>query len=222
MENHQFNFPPRCGKALALLSLSGLLFASGHAGQAQTLSLSPAASTAAAGSVVTYTVSLAGGTNLGGFDFNILLDPNYLSTLSYVGSAPFTSANTNPFATQFNDSATGNDLRVTYTQPLTSPASPGVDNNGKMTTLGSFQVNVLKTLPTAGVMVSFGPVGSANNGGSEVLDATTGANVLIAATGARIAPPAAIPEASQGTVLGLCLLGLGGLAFTSRRRAAQR
>ena len=204
---------------LPTCAIAGLLLVGGPASQAQTnsatLSLSPVAATAAPGSISTLTVSLTGGTNLGFFDFNVLLDPNYLS---FVGIAPFTSAPSNPFSSQLIDSLIStSDLRASY-----GTFGPAVDNSGRTTILGTFQVDILKSLPTAGTTISFGPPGSANAGGSEVADASTGANVLKGTTGARLNPPAAIPEASQGTAFGLCLLGLGGLAFTSRRRAAQR
>lgn len=205
--------------SLPIWAVAGLALIGAPASRAQTnsatLSLSPVVATAASGSISTFTVSLTGGTNLGYFDLNVLLDPNYLS---FVGTAPFISAASNPFSSQLIDSlsSTG-DLRASY-----GTFGAAVDNTGKTTVLGTFQVDVLKTLPTAGTALSFGPVGSANTGGSEVADASTGANVLKGTTGARLNPPAAIPEASQGTVLGLCLLGLGGLAFTARRRSAQR
>jgi len=202
-------------RSSTLLGLFGLTLAGGNAGLAQTLSLSPAASTAASGATSTYTIFLTGGSNLSGFDTNIIIDPIYLS---FVGTAPFISATTNPFNAQIRDGLTSaGDLRVAFGDLGTTAV-----NNPGTTALGTFQVNVLKTLPTTGTALSFGPVGSANTGGSEVADASTGANVLKGTTGARLNPPAAIPEASQATVLGLCLLGLGGLAFTARRRSAQR
>ena len=199
------------------VGMLGLLLAAGQPAQASVapvvLSLTPLTSTAAFGSTVSFTVNLTGGTNLAGFDFNILLaDP---TSLSFVNPPLLASANTNPFTSLIMDSLVSpSDLRGSY-----GDLSGTAINNPGTTVLGTFQVKVLKTLTTAGTTVSFGAVGSANIGGSEVDDATVGHNVLTGTTGATLTPSAAIPEASQGAIFGLCLLGLGGMILRARCRA---
>ena len=195
----------------------GLLLIGAQASRAQAvLSLTPAASTAASSSVVTFAVNLTGGTNIGIYDFNILFDP---SQLSLIGTSPFTNTDTTDFPTPITDTLSSpGDLRVSFAENFTNLA--GINNVGP-TTLGTFQVMVAGPLPDAGSAITFGPVGSANTGGSEVDDATTTDNVLTAATGAVLLPPAAVPEASSAASTGLLLaLGLGGMVFVARKKKA--
>ena len=217
MQNPLVNLISRRQKALlALVGVTGLALAGGQtAAQAQvTLSLSPTALTAASGTTATFTVSLTGGGNLGGFDFNVMLDPTYLS---FVGASPFMSGSTNPFDTEnLNELSSPGDLRVAYGQ-VGLPVS-----NANTTALGTFQVSVLRALPAGGTAITFGAPGSADDptNGSGVFDLDTN-NVLTGTSGARLAPAAAVPETS--TALTLCLLltlAAGGLALQVRRRTA--
>ena len=198
----------RAGFTAALAAL-GLLLTGGAGVRAQsTLSLVPSA---VPGTTATFAVALTGGTNLSGFDFNVTIDPAYLS---FVGSSPFVDA-TNPFDTQLADALTDpSTLRVAYLQ-----SGPAVDNPGT-TFLGAFQVNILQPLPAAGTFVTFAPIGDPNApiNGSQVYDAA-GSNVLSRVTGARLAPAAAVPEASSVVSLALLLtLGAGGLVTSAKRR----
>ena len=194
----------------ALIAL-GLLLAGGQAVQAQTgLSL---VQTSSSGSTATFAVNMTGGTNLGAFDFNVLIDPAFLS---FAGTSPFTSSPGNPFDTPLADMlSASNDLRVTYGQ-----FGSAITNAGT-TTLGTFQVTTLQALPAAGTALSFGAIGvpDAPTNGSEVYDAN-GNPVLSSVTGAVLTPAAApVPEASSVVSLGL-LLGLGAFCVSRRRRAA--
>ena len=186
-----------------------------------TLSLSPSATTAGAGSITTFTVNLTNGTNLGVFDFNIILDP---TQLSFAGPPYFANSSSDGFPTQLmNSLVNSKDLEVAFGQDTNS--TTGVENTGKTLNLGTFQVKVLQALPSSGTAISFGAYNNpqgASGGGSEVLNRDTQANELQATSGALLTPPAAIPEASQGTAFGLCLLCLGGLAFRARRRMVQK
>lgn len=199
--------------APAALIAVGLLLAGGQSAQAQTgLSL---VQTSVSGSTATFAVNLTGGTNLSGFDFNVLIDPAFLS---FVGNSPFTSSAGNPFDTPLADTLSSpNDLRVTFGQ-----FGPTAITNAGATTLGTFQVYTLQPLPAAGTALSFGAIGdpSAPTSGSEVYDAD-GNPVLSSVTGAVLTPAAApVPEASSVVSLGL-LLGLGALRLCRRRRPAQ-
>lgn len=198
--------------APAALIAVGLLLAGGQAVQAQTgLSL---VQTSSSGSTTTFAVNLTGGTNLGAFDFNVLIDPAYLS---FDGTSPFTSSAGNPFDTPLADTLSSpNDLRVTYAQ-----LGSAITNVGT-TTLGTFQVDTLQPLPAAGTALSFGAIGdpSAPTNGSQVYD-PAGNPVLSSVTGAVLTPAAApVPEASSVVSLGL-LLGLGAFCVSRRRRPVQ-
>jgi len=201
--------------AVAAFATLGLLFAGGQAVQAQTsLSLLPLSTS---GSTATFAVDLTGGANLSGFDFNVTLDPGYLS---FAGTAPFTSGTANPFDAQIYNALANpsdlSDLRVTYGQ-----VGPAISSIGTVA-LGTFQVNILQPLPVAGTSLFFGPIGipDAPTNGSQVYD-VNGNNVLISTTGALLAPAAAVPEASSVISLSLLmLLGSGGLMVSLRRRAA--
>ena len=202
---HRFHAAPA-----ALIALS-LLLAGGQAAQAQAgLSL---VQTSSSGSTATFAVNLTGGTNLSGFDFNVLIDPAFLS---FVGTSPFASSAGNPFDTALADTLSGpSDMRVTYGQ--FGPTA--ITNAG--TTLGTFQVTTLQPLPAAGTALTFGAIGipDAPTNGSAVFD-TAGNNVLSSVTGAVMTPAAApVPEASSLVSTGL-LLGLGAFCVSRRRRAA--
>ena len=201
---HRFHAAPA-----ALIAL-GLLLAGGQAAQAQTgLSL---VQTSSSGSTATFAVNLTGGTNLSGFDFNVLIDPAFLS---FVGTSPFASSAGNPFDTALADTLSGpSDMRVTYGQ-----FGPTAITNAGTTTLGTFQVTTLQPLPAAGTALSFGAVGipDAPTNGSAVFD-TAGNNVLSSVSGAVMTPAAApVPEASSLVSTGL-LLGLGAFCVSRRRR----
>ncbi len=201
--------------AVAALATLGLMLAGGQAVQAQaSFSLLPLSKS---GSTATFAVDLTGA-NLSGFDFNVTLDPAYLS---FAGTAPFTSGTANPFDTQIYNALANpsdpSDLRVTYGQLL----GPAVSNTGTVA-LGTFQVNILQPLPAAGTALSFGPIDipDAPTNGSQIYD-VNGNNVLTSTTGALLTPAAAVPEASSVVSLGLLLLlGSGGLLVSRRRRAA--
>lgn len=198
----------RSGIAASLGALVVLL-ASGVGVRAQsTLSLVPSA---VSGTTATFDVNLTGGSNLSGFDFNVVLDPTYFS---FAGSSPFASGTANPFDTQLTDALTDpSDLRVSYGQLGTAVSNPG------QVTLGTFSVSILRPLPTAGTLITFSPIGDPNapTTGSQVYD-VDGNNVLSGVTGARLPSAAPVPEASSAVSLALLLiLGAGGLAV--RRRA---
>jgi len=201
--------------AVAALATLGLMLAGGQAVQAQaSFSLLPLSTS---GSTATFAVDLTGGANLSGFDFNVTLDPAYLS---FAGTTPFTSGTANPFDTQIYNalanSSDPSDLRVTYGQVGSAISSIGT------VALGTFQVNILQPLPAAGTVLSFGPIGSpdAPTNGSQIYD-VNGINILTDVTGTLLTP-AAVPEASSVVSFGLLLiLGLGGLRVSVKRRAAQ-
>ncbi len=198
--------PRRVGFTAAFAAL-GLLLTGGAGVRAQSaLSLVPGT---VSGTTVTLAVALTGGTNLTGFDFNVTLDPAYLS---FVGTSPF-AGTAIPFDTPLmNELTDPSTLRVAYGQ-----SGPAVDNPG-FRFLGTFSVNLVQPLPASGTFVTFGPIGdpAAPTNGSQVYDAG-GNNVLSSVAGARLTPPAAVPEASSVVSLALLLLALGGLAVSRRR-----
>ncbi len=202
----------RCFPAApAVLIALGLLLTGGQAAQAQAgLSL---VQTSLFGSTATFAVNLTGGADLSGFDFNILIDPAFLS---FAGTSPFTSSPGNPFDTPLADTLSGpNDLRVSYGQ-----FGPAAITNAGTTSLGTFQVITLQPLPAAGTALSFGAIGvpDAPTNGSQVYDAA-GNNVLSSVTGAVLTPATPVPETSSVISLGL-LLGLGAFCVSRRRRPA--
>ena len=86
-----------------------------------------------------------------------------------------------------------------------------VDNTGKNTPLGTFQVKVTNLL--AGTDITLGDKAlSTNTGGSEVLDGITFGNVLVGMQGAHLGLVPA-PEPSSGLTLGIGAALLAGAAL---------
>ena len=196
------------GRALAPLAAAALLLAGAHAGRAQTLSLTPSATTAAAGATVTFTLNLTGGQGLAGYNTTINIDPGYLQFVNFNGGTPFLATPVFPFQLFVSPASAGTSaLTVSYSEPLGSSAT--VSNPGA---LGTFEVSVLKALPAAGTTLSFS--------GSEVDDANAN-NVLQGATPYTL-KPAAAPEPAQGAALGIGALGLAAMAVRARRTGLTR
>ena len=185
--------------------------------QAQQLILTPSTSLVVIGQTVTITLSLKDGASDGialfNTDTNIFLDPTYLQ---FVGTAPFSTAASNPFGgteSATHNVVTGNNqLRVTYDN--LSGSNFTIDNSGKNTILGTFQVKVTNLLLTGTDITMGSPTTAANSGGSEAVDGNTFSNVLQSVQGAHLGLLPA-PEPSGAVAL---VVGTGVLALMAGRR----
>ena len=192
---------------LALLFLAG-------AAQAQTLSLTPAVSTASAGDTVTFFVVLSDGpkdtSSLSVYEFTLSADNNYVSFAS--PAAPFTLSSASGFTDALANEADkgAGTLHVSYGAGLSGLVNE--EGRGPLT-LGTFSVTVKQTLLVGGTALTFGSV---SDGTSTVVDGGTFDNVLQGTSGATLLPAVApAPEPSGAVAL---LTGGGLLALRAARR----
>jgi len=210
--------------ACAFAFSASLLAFSGQPASAQntpSLLLTPSMTSASVGQTVVFTLALQDGANDGsnlfGYDANILLNTAYLqfvSTTPYTGTFSGFSDAQNTNNTFSNNNS---DLRITFE---TGNNSPLVNNQNQTTALGMFSVKVISALPAGGTQITIGsPAADPNAGGSSVIDGTTFANVLKSVQPATLTPPAAAPEPSGLLVAVLGAAGLSLRVWRKRRTA---
>lgn len=181
----------RVARKLSLLSVSAFcLLANTPAALGQgtpVLSLTPSVATASAGSTVTFTLNLTGGTNIGYYNTSIMIDGAYLS---FSGAQPFVSTFSG-FDFQGADTVNGTTAKPNLNASYVAFSNPAVNNTDPITglplttALGYFQAIVKPAAPIGITLLSLASA-STTVSGSAVVNATGTDNELVTVNGSTL------------------------------------